>query len=230
MDVDPVEDAEMTYYGASQTETSASSSSRAQWAVIVDDAHPFDLDAYISGYSGTFLYNLRKPPSDNNGYPGRTAMDRLIHIISLSPSLAPQAFKRALQLLTAPTQRDIEYYKAILGAYEAVISRHGTRLPPLEELLPDHSPYLSWIEKTNEQNNAERRKLEVELKTYTGNMIKESIRMAYRDLATFYRATGSFESALRHLTKSREFCSTTQDMLEMCLSVLEVSTHSLLFF
>jgi len=49
MDVDLIEEVEMTYYGASQTEAS---SSRAHWAVIVDDAHPFDLDAYISGYSG----------------------------------------------------------------------------------------------------------------------------------------------------------------------------------
>lgn len=151
-------------------------------------------------------------------------MDRLIHIISLSPSLAPQAFKRAFQLLTVSTQRDTEYYKTILGTYENVSSRPGVRLPPVEELLPDHSPYLAWIEETNERNNAERRKLEVELKTYTGNMIKESIRMAYRDLSTFFRATGSFEASLRHLTKSREYCSSTQDMLEMCLSVLEVVT------
>ncbi|KAI9513524.1 26S proteasome subunit RPN7-domain-containing protein [Russula earlei] len=201
MDVDPVEDVEMTYYGASQNE---GSSSRGHWAVIVDDTHPFDLDTYISGYSG------------------RAAIDRLIHIISLSPSLAPQAFRRALELLTAPTQRDPEYYKTILGTYEAATNRHGVRLPPLEELLPDHSPYLAWVEETNERNNAERRKLEVELKTYTGNMIKESIRMAYRDLASFYRTTGSFENSLRHLTKSREFCATTQDMLEMCLSVLEL--------
>lgn len=151
-------------------------------------------------------------------------MDRLIYIISLSPSLAPQAFKRAFQLLTAPTQRDTEYYKTILGTYENVSSRPGVRLPPVEELLPDYSPYLAWIEETNERNNAERRKLEVELKTYTGNMIKESIRMAYRDLSTFFRAAGSFEGSLRHLTKSREYCSSTQDMLEMCLSVLEVAT------
>jgi COP9 signalosome complex subunit 1 len=150
-------------------------------------------------------------------------MDRLIYIISLSPSLAPQAFKRAFQLLTAPTQRDTEYYKTILGTYDNVSSRPGVRLPPVEDLLPDHSPYLTWVEETNERNNAERRKLEVELKTYTGNMIKESIRMAYRDLSTFFRATGSFEGSLRHLTKSREYCSSTQDMLEMCLSVLEVA-------
>ena len=153
-------------------------------------------------------------------------MDRLIYIISLSPSLAPQAFKRAIQLLTVSTQRDTEYYKTILGTYEHMSSRPGVRLPPLDELLPDHSPYISWVEKTNERNNAEHRKLEVELKTYTGNMIKESIRMAYRDLSSFYRATGSFEGALRHLTKSREYCSSTQDMLEMCLSVLEVDTPS----
>jgi COP9 signalosome complex subunit 1 len=151
-------------------------------------------------------------------------MDRLIYIISLSPSLAPQAFKRAFQLLTSPTQRDTEYYKTILGTYENVSSRPGIGLPPIEELLPDHSPYLAWVEETNERNNAERRKLEVELKTYIGNMIKESIRMAYRDLSTFFRATGSFEGSLRHLTKSREYCSSTQDMLEMCLSVLEVAT------
>jgi hypothetical protein len=151
-------------------------------------------------------------------------MDRLVNIISLSPSLAPQAFKRALELLVVTTQRDTEYYKTILGTYENVSSRPGVRLPPVEELLPDHSRYLAWVEETNERNNAERRKLEVELKTYTGNMIKESIRMAYRDLSTFYRATGSFEGSLRHLTKSREYCSSTQDMLEMCLSVLEVAT------
>ena len=152
-------------------------------------------------------------------------LDRLIYIISLSPSLAPRAFKLSLQRLVEPTQRDTEYYKAILAAYENAPSRHGVRLPPLEELLPDHSPYLAWVEETNERNNTERRKLEVELKTYIGNMIKESIRMAYLDLAAFYRATGSFESSLRHLTKSREYCTTTQNMLDMCLSVLEVAAH-----
>jgi len=157
-------------------------------------------------------------------------MDRLIHIISLSPTLAPQAFKRALQLLTASTQRDTEYYKVILGTYDSVATRQGIRIPPLEELLPDHTPFLTWIEQTNERNNAERKKLEVELKTYTGNVLKESIRMAYRDLAAFYRASGSFESSLRHLTKSREYCSTAQDMLEMCLSVLEVLASSIVTF
>ena len=46
--------------------------------------------------------------------------------------------------------------------------------------------------------------------------------MAHRDLGEHHRATGDFASALKHLIKSREFCSTSQHVLEMCLSVLEV--------
>jgi hypothetical protein len=48
MDVDPIEEVEMTYHGEA-------SSSRAH-AVLVDDTHPFDLDAFISGYSGEPLW------------------------------------------------------------------------------------------------------------------------------------------------------------------------------
>ncbi|KAI0252803.1 26S proteasome subunit RPN7-domain-containing protein [Lactifluus subvellereus] len=203
MDVDPIEEDGIIHYGSAQTEA-LSSRTLASWAVVVDDAHPFDLDTYISGYSG------------------RSALDRLIYVISLCPALAPQALKRSLQLLIEPTQRDTEYYKAILSAYETTASRPGVRLPPLDDLVPDHTPFVAWAEETIERNNAERRKLEVELKTYTGNMIKESIRMAHRDLAAFSRASGDFDNALRHHTKSREFCTTTQNMLDMCLSVLEL--------
>lgn len=46
--------------------------------------------------------------------------------------------------------------------------------------------------------------------------------MAHRDLGEHHRATGDFASALKHLTKLREFCSTSQHVLDMCLSVLEV--------
>jgi hypothetical protein len=52
MDIDPIEEVEMAYYGSTQTEPSG----RTYWAVIVDDGHPFDLDAYIAGYSGKLLW------------------------------------------------------------------------------------------------------------------------------------------------------------------------------
>jgi COP9 signalosome complex subunit 1 len=46
--------------------------------------------------------------------------------------------------------------------------------------------------------------------------------MAHRDLGEHHRATGDFANALKHLTKLREFCSTSQHVLDMCLSVLEL--------
>jgi COP9 signalosome complex subunit 1 len=51
--------------------------------------------------------------------------------------------------------------------------------------------------------------------------------MGHRDLGDFYRATGDYTQALKHYTKSREFCSTSQHVLDMCLSVLEVDYCSL---
>jgi COP9 signalosome complex subunit 1 len=51
--------------------------------------------------------------------------------------------------------------------------------------------------------------------------------MGHRDLGDFYRATGDYTQALKHYTKSREFCSTSQHVLDMCLSVLEVNFYSL---
>ena len=52
--------------------------------------------------------------------------------------------------------------------------------------------------------------------------------MAHRDLAQFYRSTGDYQAAMKHYAKLREFCTTSQHVLDMCLSVLEVrlSIHS----
>ncbi|KAI0060391.1 hypothetical protein BV25DRAFT_1807315 [Artomyces pyxidatus] len=203
MDIDIAEDMEMAYaLEASQAQASSSKSSH--MIITVDDAHPFDLDAYISGYAG------------------RAAIDRLIHIIAYAPSLAPQALARALELLVAPGQYDTSLYQALISAYDAAPSLPEGALPAFDELIADQSPYIRWLEETTARNQLERTRLEVELKTYTNNMIKESIRMAHRDLGAYYRSTGNFEAALRHHTKSREFCTTSQHMLDMCLSVLEL--------
>ncbi|KAH7883123.1 26S proteasome subunit RPN7-domain-containing protein [Phlebopus sp. FC_14] len=166
----------------------------------VDDAHPFDLDAYISSYTG------------------RTAVDRLIFIISTCPSIASQALKLAITRIQR--LRDPSLYQMAISAYEGIMALpEGLGLPPIGDLtlLDTH-----WMEQVTRRNVAERTKLEVELKTYTNNMIKESIRMGHRDLGDFYRATGDYSQALKNYTKSREFCSTSQHVLDMCLSVLEL--------
>ena len=66
-------------------------------------------------------------------------------------------------------------------------------------------------------------KLETELKTYMSDMtnLKEGTRMAHQELGEFYRAAGEHAAALKHYSKSHEFCITSHCVLEMCLSVLE---------
>ncbi|KAG6816086.1 hypothetical protein H0H87_008748 [Tephrocybe sp. NHM501043] len=173
----------------------------------VDEAHPFDIESYISNYSG------------------RTAIDRLIHIVQTCPSIAPEAFQLAVQHIHQ--SRNPGLYQNLLSAYEhaAATPNLPTSLPNPVELAPMN---MAWADETATKNQSERTKLEVELKTYSNNMIKESIRssdfdqMAHRDLGLFYRSVGEYSTALKHFAKIREYCATSQHVLDMCLSVLEI--------
>jgi len=60
-----------------------------------------------------------------------------------------------------------------------------------------------WIDEVGAKNQAERTKLEVELKTYTNNMIKESIRVR---VSFFSIASGCYEYLRRwHIAISATF-------------------------
>lgn len=48
------------------------------------------------------------------------------------------------------------------------------------------------------------------------------LQMGHRDLAEFNRITGDAQAALKHYSKSREFCTTSQHILDTCLSILEL--------
>ncbi|KAI0826182.1 PCI-domain-containing protein [Irpex lacteus] len=171
-------------------------------AVPVDEAHPFDLENYISSYSG------------------RTVVDRLTWIIQQSPSIAPQALQIAM--VHVPQLRDGNVVTALHYAYEQAAAGQD-EFPPFEELTKVDQ---AWLDELARRNNEDRVKLEVELKTYTSNMIKESIRMAYRDLGEFYRTIGDYQSSLKQYQKLRDVCTTSQHVLDMCLSVLELLIES----
>ncbi|KAJ3498717.1 hypothetical protein NLJ89_g10181 [Agrocybe chaxingu] len=110
-------------------------------------------------------------------------------------------------------------FQSLFQAYEQISSTSDASLPNMMDLGELDT---KWADEVLAKNQADRTKLEVELKTYSNNMIKESIRMAHRDLGDFYRATGDFGTSLKHYTKSREFCTTSQHVLDMCMSILEL--------
>lgn len=104
---------------------------------------------------------------------GHTVVDRLIHIVSSCPSLAPEAFLQCVQSIHQ--SRDPSLYQNLLQAYDQVASGTEISLPnPMDLAELD----TKWADDVLTKNQADRAKLEVELKTYSNNMIKESIRVS----------------------------------------------------
>ncbi|KAI6039164.1 26S proteasome subunit RPN7-domain-containing protein [Pisolithus marmoratus] len=186
-----------------------------------------EIGAYLE-YVCMYLYNVEKQQQQPRRravivapYTGRIVVDRLIVVIVQCPSIAPHAVTAwgANICVACVTLRSL--VNAVISAYENVLgTQEGKGLPPVAVVV---TVDMEWVEDVTKRNVTERTKLEVELKMYTNNMIKESIRMGHRDLRDFFRSTGEFGLALKHYTKSREFCSTSQHVLDMCMSVLELT-------
>ena len=92
--------------------------------------------------------------------------------MTVSPTLAPQALQLAVK--EALKGRDTSLYRHIFTTYDRVHVEASDEVPESSTLVTHDT---KWVDDTNTKNNAERTKLEVELKTYSSNMIKESIRV-----------------------------------------------------
>jgi len=191
----------------------SNSASKALKTVELPDPSVFDLSLYADNYSG------------------RRRAQRLLFIARACPTLALEAYTLAAATLKEST---LDY-----TLYSTAIQEHNTALNnfkkecasaehPTQAALAaaDKTPLAvdqSWADATRRSSNKELDKLEVELKNYQNNLIKESIRMGYRDLGNYYHRAGELQLSIRSHTKSRDFCSTPSHVVEMCLSVIEVA-------
>lgn len=92
--------------------------------------------------------------------------------MTIAPTIAAEAFQLCVQHIHQ--SRDPSLYQNLLHAYEQVPSTSEASLPnPMELAELD----TKWADEVLAKNQADRVKLEVELKTYSNNMIKESIRV-----------------------------------------------------
>lgn len=101
-------------------------------------------------------------------------VDRLIYIIQQCPSIAQQALH--LALTNVKTLRDPGLFSNLYQAYEVAVAAAapGEYLPSWSDLSTLDQ---AFVEELSRRNMEDKVKLEVELKTYTSNMIKESIRV-----------------------------------------------------
>ncbi|KDN34252.1 hypothetical protein RSAG8_12661, partial [Rhizoctonia solani AG-8 WAC10335] len=167
--------------------------------IIVDDQHPFDLDLYISSYKG------------------QAAIKRLRFVAANSTTLQADALRLAIEQVKA-ANIDVNLYHQLVTEYNALPSVH-------KQITLDQD----WMTKVKAAKDAEGDRLQVELKTYTTNLIKESTRMAYRDLGNFYRSLGDTGNALKHYSKGRESCTTAGHVLQMNMAAVELLVEQLNF-
>ncbi|EUC61439.1 COP9 signalosome complex subunit 1 [Rhizoctonia solani AG-3 Rhs1AP] len=167
--------------------------------IIVDDQHPFDLDLYIASYKG------------------QAAIKRLRFIAASSTTLQADALRLAIEQVKAANV-DVNLYHQLVTEYNALPSVH-------KQITIDQD----WMAKVKATKDAEGDRLQVELKTYTTNLIKESTRMAYRDLGNFFRSLGDTGNALKHYSKGRESCTTAGHVLQMNMAAVELLVEQLNF-
>ncbi|CEH17473.1 COP9 signalosome, subunit CSN1 [Ceraceosorus bombacis] len=163
--------------------------------VTPEDDDPFDWESYISAYKG------------------QTQIARLLHLAERSAALRLVCSQAAIALLRQgqDTKQYLYAFRIRDSAGPASGAEHLQRV--------DHA----WVQQVDLENEKELEKLDIELRGYQNNMIKESIRMGHRDLAEHFRATGRMSEALQCYQKTREFCSTSEHVVEMCLGVIEIS-------
>ncbi|KAI8843105.1 26S proteasome subunit RPN7-domain-containing protein [Chytridium lagenaria] len=73
--------------------------------------------------------------------------------------------------------------------------------------------------------------LKVELKNYKNNLIKESIRVdGHQDLGDLYYEAGDFQNSLKSYSRTRDYCTTSKHMVDMCMNVIKVVRVFIPFF
>jgi COP9 signalosome complex subunit 1 len=80
-----------------------------------------------------------------------------------------------------------------------------------------------WVERTQEQNEKQMDRLEVDLCQHKLNSIKEKVRMGHNDLGNHHYAVGNLNEALKCFMRTRDYGTTTKHTLDMCLSIIRVS-------
>jgi len=106
--------------------------------------------------------------STDNGSSGRTRLERLLLIGICSSVLGVEALKIVVR--EAKSGQDIRRY---LDA-----QNHLETIGPHE---PEAERDVAWMDRTDKQNQAETQRLEAELKGYKNNLIKESIRVCFKN-------------------------------------------------
>lgn len=136
-------------------------------------------------------------------YNGHSKVERLLCISNHFPLSRNEALRLAVQELRWATQ-DTSLYLELASRAELAVD-------------------MQWVESVRESAEENKSALEHELAAAKANLAKESIRNSHLALGDFYSASGDYQQAAKHYMKTRDYCTTPKQILEMCVKVLESS-------
>lgn len=84
----------------------------------------------------------------------------------------------------------------------------------------------NWIDQTTKHASTLLEKLDIDLKNYKNNSIKESIRRGLDDLGSHYLNMGDLNNALKYYSRARDYCTSPKHIVNMCLNVIKVCVYS----
>jgi len=80
-----------------------------------------------------------------------------------------------------------------------------------------------WINQVDRSATKQQEKLEIELNAHKTNLIKESIRVGHNELGDYHLERGNLQESLKSYLRTRDYCTSSKHVNEMCLNVIRVS-------
>ncbi|KAF8413109.1 hypothetical protein HHK36_001085 [Tetracentron sinense] len=143
-------------------------------------------------------------------YAGRTKITRLLFIADRcgNPSMQMEALRMAYDEIKKGENSQM---------FREVVQKIDGGLGPA------YGMDLAWVDTVDRRADQRKEKLENELNSYRTNLIKESIRMGYNDFGDFYYAHGALGDAFKNYVRTRDYCTTSKHIIQMCLNAILVS-------
>jgi COP9 signalosome complex subunit 1 len=144
-----------------------------------------------------------------SNYSGLTKIKRLIFIADNSTELRKEAARLAIQELKNGVNTLL---------YKEVVEKYGNEV--------GHTFDANWVATVDQEAQKRLEKLEIELNSYRTNLIKESIRMGHNELGDFYFSRGDMNNAVKSYLRTRDYCTSSKHVIQMCLSVIKIGIET----
>ncbi|WVO13656.1 hypothetical protein L204_101277 [Cryptococcus depauperatus] len=211
-------------------------------ALSTIDASKFDWEAYEGTYTGRARINRLKHliticlahPSPSSNLLARNAILRLIPRLKsetwdlevyLEMLSALYSLSHAGQSWIPLDDMDVDGNdnSGRLGELSPAIGKGMTFRPPDNQSgkEEDGFPDEDWINNVRETATREFNRLDVELRGYMSNLIRESIRLTHLAFAQLATKVGNLDEALKYFAAAREYSSSPQHHIDLGVSIIE---------